>query len=72
VNKASRVSSTAKGGQILVSGEVWSILSAKRGLLPPIDVRDLGMHALKGIAAETQLVEIMPAALAARGAGFAA
>ena len=66
VNKAARVSGSAVGGQVVVSGEVWKLLAGKRGLLPPIEVRDLGMRALKGISVETQLVEIMPSALAPR------
>src|SRR5512133_2338624 len=48
VHRASRISSAAHGGQILVSQTTHSLIDDEEEQLPGIDFRDLGMHKFKG------------------------
>lgn len=58
VNRAARVSGSAHGGQIVVSGDAHTAIEAKRRALPDHEIVDLGSHFLKGLLAAEHLFEI--------------
>lgn len=68
VNRAARVSGSAHGGQILLSGDAWKEIEPRLVSLGLVRTRDLGQHLLKGLDDPERLVEILPEAF--RGRSF--
>jgi class 3 adenylate cyclase len=63
VNRASRVSGTGHGGQILVSGSCWEKMDTKK---LNVTATELGSFRLKGLESDEKIFQIMPKSLAAR------
>ena len=70
VNRAARVASRARGGEILVSEAVMHAL--RDGPPGGVRVEDLGTHALRGLDRPEHLWRLVPCALEARRFGGAA
>lgn len=65
VNKASRITGMAAGGQILLSNEMWDAI--KGDLLDVnLDIKDIGTFELKGMTEHTRIKQILPVDLAER------
>jgi len=73
VNRTSRVSDVAHGGQITITQEMYDILQDEKtkqderfeGDAFPV-VKDLGVHSLKGIKQEVRIYELLPRTLRLR------
>lgn len=65
VNRSARVSGAAHGGQVLASGAVHEACQPALAGLGAV-VKDLGDHALKGLARPERLLQVLPASLASR------
>jgi tetratricopeptide (TPR) repeat protein len=64
VHQVARIAAVAHGGQVLLSPAAWAAF--RGGSTEPTVPRDLGSHRLVGLPGPTQLVQMVPAALAAR------
>ena len=65
VNRAARVEAAAHGGQIVVSAAAWS--TSGLGEAPVgLAVKDLGLHALKGLSEPEHLRQLLPRGLDGR------
>ncbi len=60
-NRASRVSSAAHGGQVLLSGTAWQQI--RDDVDAGFELTDLGEHALRGLAEPERIHQALPAAL---------
>ena len=66
VNRAARLLSVARGGQVLVSGVAAELLSDE--LPDGVDLRELGTHQLKDLSRPERIYQVEAAFLAARSA----
>eukprot|EP00755_Sulcionema_specki_P003582 Sspe_Gene.27996::Locus_12429_Transcript_1_1_Confidence_1.000_Length_2491::g.27996::m.27996 len=66
VNKASRVTGCAEGGQIFVTSEVMSHLRSANLPLLEYDFCSMGVHVLKGVETAAELFCILPTHLSSR------
>jgi class 3 adenylate cyclase len=63
VHRAARVCSAAHGGQILLTQTTHSLIADEEEELPGIELRDLGMHKLKGFDRPDRLYQVVAEAL---------
>merc|ERR1712188_210396 len=60
VNRSARVEGSAKGGQILISGDAFELIKDSLNELGSPSIKDLGEFRLKGLTSDTRLIEVLP------------
>ena len=66
VNRAARIGSAAKGGQILLSDSVMEEIGPFMGALGHPQAQDLGFFKLKGLDADQHIFQLLPQELKER------
>ncbi|MCO4743202.1 MAG: adenylate/guanylate cyclase domain-containing protein [Proteobacteria bacterium] len=64
VRRAARIAGAARGGQVLLSGALWSVVNEQ--VARDMVATDLGYRRLRGLSGEEHLIQVLPARLAAR------
>jgi YVTN family beta-propeller protein len=59
VHRAARISAAGHGGQIIVSQTAFNLLEDEEEDLPDVELKDLGVHALKDLARPVRLYQLV-------------